>query len=129
MDLRRTLRAGVAAVAVAGLVTPSLFAPAGAAPTLGGVEVHVAQAQEFSRVEFHGAATVAVKRDGQTLTLSFPRDGDPDISRLRTAPPKWIKTADKAHVNGRLQVTLTLTDDGDAKIGTADGAAYVNVFQ
>ncbi|MFL5298624.1 MAG: endoglucanase [Phenylobacterium sp.] len=129
MDLRRTLRAGVAAVAVAGLVTPGLVAPAGAAPTLGGVEVHVAQAQEFSRVEFHGAPAAAVKRDGQTLTLTFPRDADPDISRLRTAPPRWIKTAEKAHVNGRLQVTLTLTDDGDAKTGTADGAAYVNVFQ
>src|SRR5580765_7935334 len=107
MTLRQTLRAGVAAIAVAAAITPGVVAPAGAAPTLGGIEVHVAQAQEFSRVEFHGAASAAVKRDGQTLTLTFPRDADPDIARLRTDPPRWIKTAEKAHLNGRLVVTLT----------------------
>src|SRR5260221_8270224 len=99
MTLRQILRAGVAAIAVA-----SMVAPAGAAPTVGGMAVHVAQAQEFSRVEFHGAPSADVKRDGQTVTFTFPRDADPDISRLRTDPPRWIKTADKAHVNGHLQV-------------------------
>jgi tetratricopeptide (TPR) repeat protein len=128
MSLRRTLRAGVAAIAVAGLVAPGVVAPAVAAPKLGGVEVHVGEAQDFSRVEFHGAPQAEVKRDGQTLTFTFPRDADPDISRLRTAPPRWIKTAEKAHVNGHLQIAITLSDDGDAKTGSADGAAFVNVF-
>jgi tetratricopeptide (TPR) repeat protein len=129
MTLRQTLRAGVAAIAVAGLLAPAMAPSAGAAPTLGGVVVHVAQAQEFSRVEFHGAPSADIKRDGQTLTLTFPRDADPDISRLRTDPPRWIKTAEKAHVNGHLQLVITLTDDADIKTGSADGAAFVNVFQ
>ena len=122
MNLRHTLRAGVAAIAVAGVV-----APAGAAQN--GIDVHVAQADGFSRVEFHGAPEAQVTRKGQTLTLSFPRDADPDISRLRTAPPKWIKTAEKRHSGGRLQVVFTLTDDADFKTGSSDGAAFLNVFQ
>ncbi len=122
MNLRHTLRAGVAAIAVA-----SVVAPAGAATS--SIDVHVAQADGFSRVEFKGAPQAAVKRDGQVLTFNFPRDADPDIARLRTAPPKWIKTAEKRHVGGHLQVSLTLTDDADYKVGSADGAMFVNVFQ
>jgi len=127
MARRRTLRAGLAAVGAASLLAPAT-APSWAAPTVGGIEVHVGEAQEFSRVEFHGAPSAEIKRDGQTLTFTFPRDADPDISRLKTSPPRWIKTADKAHVKGHLQVSITLTDDGEAKTGSADGAAYVNVF-
>ncbi len=122
MTLRHTLRAGVAAIAVA-----SVVAPAGAAPS--GIDVRVAQADGFSRVEFKGAPQAAIKRDGQVLTLNFPRDADPDIARLRTAPPKWIKTAEKRHVGGHLQILLTLSDDADFKAGSSDGAMYVNVFQ
>jgi tetratricopeptide (TPR) repeat protein len=127
VNLRHTLRAGVAAIAVA-----SAVAPAGAATpndTRAGIDVRVAQADGFSRVEFVGGPGAQAQRKGQVLTLSFPRDADPDISRLRTSPPKWIKTAEKSHSGGRLQVTLTLADDADAKIGSADGASYVNVFQ
>jgi tetratricopeptide (TPR) repeat protein len=127
VNLRHTLRAGVAAIAVA-----SAVAPAGAATpsdTRAGIDVRVAQADGFSRVEFVGGPGAQAQRNGQVLTLSFPRDADPDISRLRTSPPKWIKTAEKSHSGGRLQVTLTLADDADAKIGSADGASYVNVFQ
>lgn len=127
MNLRHTLRAGVAAIAVA-----SAVAPAGAAPpraVQGGIDVRVAQADGFSRVEFVGAPQAQVSRTGQTLTFSFPRDADPDIARLRTSPPKWIKSAEKRHGGGRLQVVLTLSDDADIKTGSADGAAFVNVFQ
>ena len=122
MNLRHILRAGVAAIAVA-----SVFAPAGAATS--GMNVHVAQADGFSHVEFQGAPQASVKRDGQVLTLDFPRNADPDIARLRTSPPKWIKTAEKRHAGGRLQVLLTLSDDADYKVGSADGAMFVNVFQ
>jgi tetratricopeptide (TPR) repeat protein len=122
VSLRQTLRAGVAAIAVAAVV-----APAGAAPS--SIDVRVAQADGFSRLEFKGAPDAQVKRAGQTLTLTFPRDADPDIARLRTAPPKWIKTAEKKHVGGHLQLILTLADDADVKTGSADGAMFVNLFQ
>jgi tetratricopeptide (TPR) repeat protein len=132
MSLRQALRSGVAAVCIA-----SAAAPAGvAAPAAGGkaqhepLEVHVAQAKDFSRVEFHwsGAARTASRRDGQNLIFSFSRDADPDIARLRTDPPRWIKTAEKRHAGGHLEVVLTLADDAEAKVGTADGATFVNVF-
>ena len=127
MTLRQTLRAGVAAIAVAAVAAPAIVASAVAAPA--GIDVRVAQADGFSRVEFQGAPQAQVKRDGQVLTLNFPRDGDPDIARLRTSPPKWIKTAEKRHAGGHLQVVLTLTDDADYKVGSSDGAMFVNVFQ
>jgi tetratricopeptide (TPR) repeat protein len=122
MNLRQTLRAGVAALAVA-----SVVAPAGAATS--SIDVRVAQSDGFSRVEFRGAPDAKVKKDGQVLVFTFPRDADPDIARLHTAPPKWIKTAEKKHVGGHLQLSITLTDDADYKVGSADGATFVNVFQ
>jgi tetratricopeptide (TPR) repeat protein len=134
MSLRQALRSGVAAVCVAGLVAPPGLAqpPAHAAPQPGGpLEVRVAQADTFSRIEFHWSGKggqAAPRREGQTLTFRFGRDADPDIARLRNAPPRWIKTAEKRHVGGRLELSITLADDADAKVGTADGATYVNVF-
>ncbi|HEX3364323.1 endoglucanase [Phenylobacterium sp.] len=122
MNLRQTLRAGVAAIAVA-----SVVAPAGAATS--SIDVRVAQSDGFSRVEFRGAPDAKVKKDGQVLVFTFPRDADPDIARLHTAPPKWIKTAEKKHIGGHLQLSITLTDDADYKVGSADGATFVNVFQ
>jgi tetratricopeptide (TPR) repeat protein len=134
MSLRQALRSGVAAVCIAGLVAPAGLAnpkPAVDPAPVGPLDVHVAQAESFSRVEFHwrGAGGQAqTQRDGQTLTFRFGRDADPDIARLRLAPPKWIKTAEKRHVGGRLELTLTLSDDADANVGVADGATFVNVF-
>ena len=121
MNLRQTLRAGVAAIAVA-----SVVAPAGAATS--SIDVRVAQSDGFSRIEFRGAPDAKVKKDGQVLVFTFPRDADLDIARLHTAPPKWIKTAEKKHVGGHLQLSITLTDDADYKVGSADGATFVNVF-
>jgi tetratricopeptide (TPR) repeat protein len=131
MRLRQALRSGVAAVCIAGLAAPSGLAKPPAAPSREPLEVRVAQAEGFSRLEFHWsgrAGAMETRREGQTLVLRFGRDADPDISRLRSDPPRWIKTAEKRHVRGRLEIAVTLADDADAKAGTADGAAYVNVF-
>ena len=130
MSLRRALRSGVAAVAIVSAAAPNgVWAKAQAAPKLaGGLDVHVAQASDFSRIEFHGAAPLKSRRDGQTLILGFARDADPDISRLRTDPPRWVKGAEKRHVGGHLEIAITLADDAEVKLGSADGAAFVNVF-
>jgi tetratricopeptide (TPR) repeat protein len=134
MSLRQALRSGVAAISIASVVAPAGAAPAtrAAAPEAApkaapGVQVHIGQAATFSRIEFRGAGA-AVTRKGQTVTLSFNRDGDPDIARLRSSPPHWVKTAEKRHAGGKLQVVLTLTDDAEAKVGVADGATYVNAY-
>ena len=123
MTLRQTLRSGVAAVCVAGVIAPAPGVHAQAS----GIQVKIGQSETFSRIEFSGAAAT-LRRDGQTVAVRFNRDGDPDIARLRSSPPKWLKTAEKKHVGGRLEIILTLADDADAKLGSADGANYVNVF-
>ena len=132
MALRRALHSSVAAICIASLVAPAGQAAAPKAPAPraapGGLEVRVAQARDFSRIEFHGAAAPAVKRDGQLLTLTFGRDSNPDISRLRVSPPRWLKGAEARHAAGRLQLLLTLAPDAEARTGAADGAFYVNVF-
>jgi tetratricopeptide (TPR) repeat protein len=130
MRLRQALRSGVAAVCVAGLVAPSGLVQA-APPAGASLDVRVAQADSFSRIEFRWSGKggqAAPRREGQTLTFRFGRDADPDIAQLRSTPPRWVKTAEKRHVGGRLELSITLTDDADAKVGTADGSTYVNVF-
>jgi tetratricopeptide (TPR) repeat protein len=130
MTLKRALRSGVAAACIVAVAAPaSIAAPAAEAVSKrGGLDVRVATAETFSRIEASGGRITA-KRDGQTVVLTYDRDGDPDIAHLRAQPPKWIKAAEKRHAGGRLQLVLTLADDADAKIGQADGATYVNAFE
>ncbi len=129
MSLRQTLRSSVAAITIASVAAPAgMAAPAATAAAGGGLEVRVAQARDFSRIEFKGARAVA-RRDGQTLILKFARDANPDISRLRVSPPKWLKTTEARRAGGGLELVLTLTDTADAKVGVADGVTYVNLFE
>ncbi|MCC7267237.1 MAG: endoglucanase, partial [Caulobacteraceae bacterium] len=132
MELRRILHAGVAAASILAVAAPpSLAQVAPAAAPRGPLDVRVGQATEFTRVEFRwaGGAAHTAKRDGQTLTLGFNRDARPDLTLLRVVPPKWLKAAEARHAGGRLQVVLTLPEGGDAKVGQADGAIYVNLFE
>ncbi|HYE47434.1 MAG TPA: endoglucanase [Caulobacter sp.] len=130
MSLRRALRSGVAAACIAGVAVPTGYAvPAVAArPAL---EVRLAQAEDFTRLEFHwaGGARVTSRREGQVLVLRFSRDAKPDIALIRAAPPRWLKAAEARRVGGALEIVLTLAEDADAKVGQADGATYVNLFE
>jgi tetratricopeptide (TPR) repeat protein len=130
MTLRGALRSGVAAACIASAVAPpGIAAPAAkAVATRGGLDVRVASAATFSRVEISGGR-VDIRQDGQTVVLTFAKSDDPDIARLLTSPPKWIKSGAKRTVGNRLELVLTLADDAEAKIGSADGASYVNVFE
>src|SRR5687768_5227023 len=113
MRLKRALRLSVAAACIASAAAPAgLAAPTAAPAAMSALEVRVAQADEFSRIEFHwkSAAAATSRREGQTLVLAFNRDADPDISRLRTAPPRWVKSAEKRRVGGRLELAITLAD-------------------
>ncbi len=104
----------------------------GAAPSPAGpLDVRVGQAKDLSHIEFRwtGGAKMEARRDGQTLTLDFSRDANPDISRLNVDPPRYLKGAKAVENGGKLQLVLTLTDDGDAKAGVADGAPFVNLFK
>ncbi|MFN9849081.1 MAG: endoglucanase [Alphaproteobacteria bacterium] len=130
MRLRQALRTGVAAACIASVAAPAGIAaqPAQAQVRREGIEVRVASTATFSRVEVRGGRATS-RQEGQTVILTLDRDGDPDIARLRTSPPKWFKTAEKRRVNGRLQLVLTLADNAEASIGAADGATYVNAFE
>ncbi|NQE60439.1 tetratricopeptide repeat protein [Caulobacter sp. RHG1] len=130
MTLRRLLRSSVAAACIAGTLAPSGYAAPPPQAARASLDVRVAQAAQFSRIEFHwsGAARMTPHRDGQTLVLRFTRDANPDLSRLKIAPPRWVKDASARHVNGVLELVITLTDDADAKLGTADGVDFVNIY-
>ena len=130
MNLRRTLRSGVAAACIMGVAAPTTYAlPAYAArPAL---DVRVAQAETFTRLEFRwaGGARVTSRRDGDKLVLRFSRDAKPDIGMLRATPPKWVKAVEARHVGGVLEMVLTLEPQAEAKIGQADGATFVNISE
>ncbi|WP_348666293.1 hypothetical protein, partial [uncultured Microbacterium sp.] len=53
---------------------------------------------------------------GQTLVMRFSRDANPDLSTLTIAPPRWVKSSEARHVNGVLEIVVTLTDDADARL-------------
>ena len=40
------------------------------------------------------AGRAVARRDGQVLTLQLARGANPDISRLRVSPPRWLKSAE-----------------------------------
>jgi tetratricopeptide (TPR) repeat protein len=125
MRLSRALRDSAAVICIASVAAPTVaVAPAKAAA---GVEVRVARSRDFSRVEFRGVRPKVV-REGQSVIFSFPRDADPDLARLRTSPPPWIKATEARRAPGRLEVVVTLADDADARFGVADGATYLNAY-
>ncbi|MFZ5669253.1 MAG: endoglucanase [Pseudomonadota bacterium] len=130
MALRAILRSGVAAACIAAVAAPAVV-PTVAVAARPPLEVRTAQARDFSRIEFHwaGGAKVSTRRDGQTLTLRFSRDARPDLSNLRILPPKFLKGAEARHVGGGLEIDLILSEDADAKVGSADGAIYVRLFK
>ncbi len=130
MTLRQLLRSSVAAACIAGTLAPSVYAAPPPVAARGSLDVRVAQAADFSRLEFHwiGGAKMVSHREGQTLVMRFSRDANPDLSTLTIAPPRWVKSSEARHVNGVLEIVVTLTDDADARLGNADGVDFVNIF-
>jgi tetratricopeptide (TPR) repeat protein len=129
MRLTASFRYGVAAICIGGVAAPpGVAAPVAQAAASSALQVRVAQAKTFSRVEFRGGGRPMVSRLGSEVILSFPRDTDPDLARLRTSPPPWFKGAEARRAGGRMQIVLKLADDADVSFGTADGATYVNAF-
>ncbi len=130
MSLRTLLRSGVAAACIVGVAAPAVV-PTVALAARPLLEVRTAQAAHLSKIEFQwaGGATVSTRRAGQTLTLHFSRDASPDLSTLRIFPPKWLKGAEQRHTPSGLEIDLLLTDDAEAKVGAADGAIFVNLFE
>ncbi len=132
MEVRKRLNSSVATLAIVAMLAPCGYAetpPAlqhAAGSSLG---VNVAQAKDFSRIEFRfpGGASVTSHRDGQVLTLHFSRYAKPDMTRLRVDPPRFLKTAHDKNAGG-LEIALTLADGAAAKVGRADGAIFVNLF-
>ncbi len=132
MRLNRTLRSSVAAVCIATIAAPAaVVAPMAQAAAGSPLQIKVGTASDFTRVEFHwnGPVKATGRREGSQFIVHFSRNADPDMSDLRVHPPKWLKTASARSVGGGLEITLTLADGADAKIGEADGATFVNLFE
>ncbi len=130
--LKAILRAGLAAVCIAALAAPAGLAetpPADQRLPGSALSVSVAEARDFSRIEFRfsGGARMTSRRNGQTLVLRFNRYAKPDMTRLEVDPPRWLKGASERNAGG-LEITLNLADDADVRVGEADGASFVNLF-
>ncbi len=122
MSLRRSLGSGVAAVAIAAAVA----SPIGAQPVGAWRDVRVGEAAGFTRLDL--GPGVSTRRDGATLTVTFPPGARPDLARFRTNPPKWIQAARVAQAGGRTQLVLTMAEGADVRTGVADGSVWVNLF-
>jgi tetratricopeptide (TPR) repeat protein len=106
----------VAALAVGGA------APAPPARTAAGVEatglsVRVSRPGEPSRLEFHGGGGTIERQDGREVRLRFSHPGQPDLARLLVQPPKHLKGATSRRSGGVLELTLTLAEGAQARIG------------
>lgn len=128
MTLKSVLRSGVAAACIVGVAAPSgIAAPAArAVAQSGGTDVRVATTETFSRIEVGPGG--ALRREGNTIVLIVDREGDDDIGRLLTSPPKWIKSAVRLPVAGKPRIVITLDDSAEVTLGRADGAAFANFF-
>lgn len=129
MTLKRALRTGVAAACIVSVAAPAgLAAPAAkAVAARGGVDVRVATSESFSRIEVGKGGSL--RREGSTVVLTVERDDDPDIARLLTSPPPYIKSAVRLPVAGKPRIVITLAENADAKLGEADGAVFANFFE
>ncbi len=93
----------------------------------GGVSVKVGQADTFTRIEFDSVQPRSARRDGQDLVLQFGHVAAPNLSLLRVDPPRYLKTAATRETADGLELRLTLAEGVEAKLGRADGGAYINL--
>ena len=121
--LRHAVVAALAASLSLGPAAPALSASPGKAA----VDVRVGSGPGFTRIEFQGAQPLAARRDGDSVVLRFGAIQTPDIARLRVDPPRYLKTASVKPVKGGVELRLALGDGVDARLGKADGSAYVNL--
>ena len=155
MRLGASLRSTVAAICILGVLTPTVSmsaeprhvakpahhaaprhaAPRKAAPrpaarpvATSGLQVRVAQAPDFTRLEFPGSRGMQAHRDGTSVVLRFPRDANPNLSPLNVGPPRWVKGAQARHVGGVVEIVIALSDDADFRAGNADGDDFINLF-
>ena len=144
MKLGATLRSTVAAICILGVLTPSVSISAAprhvskpaprkpaaaarpAAPA--GLQVRVAQAPDFTRLEFPGSRGMQARREGTAVVLRFARDANPNLSALNVGPPRLVKGAQARHVGGVVEIVVALSDDADFRAGNADGDDFINLF-
>ncbi len=90
--------------------------------------VKVGQADAFSHIEFDGLQPRSVRREGDDLVLQFGAATPPNLSLLRVDPPRYLTTASTRQTAAGAELRLTLAQGVEAKLGRADGGAYVNLY-
>ncbi|WP_339913358.1 hypothetical protein [uncultured Brevundimonas sp.] len=128
---KRILRTTVAAAA-AGAVALSPLAPLAREVRVSSdpIEIRVGVNARFTRVEFGGVigARSQVRREGRAVIVRIGATAAPDISRLRTDPPKGVESVETRSVSGGTELVLTLAQGADARTGVADGAVWLNLY-
>ena len=122
------LRPAISLAAVASLALGGEGAPALAGSTLPVVSIKVGQADLFSHIEFDGVQPRSARREGDDLVLQFAAAAPPNLSLLRVDPPRYLATASTRQTPEGAELRLTLARGVEAKLGRADGGAYVNLY-
>jgi tetratricopeptide (TPR) repeat protein len=145
MKLGATLRSTVTAICILGVLAPSVSIsaaprhvaqaahkpapkPAQRSDAPSGLQVRVAQAPDFTRLEFPGSRGMQARREGAAVVLRFARDANPNLTPLNVGPPRWVKGAQARHVGGVVEIVVALSDDADFRAGNADGDDFINLF-
>ncbi len=92
------------------------------------VSVKVGQADAFSHIEFDQTQPRSARREGDDLVLQFGASAPPNLALLRVDPPRYLTTASTRQTPGGTELRLTLAQGVEAKLGRADGGAYVNLY-
>ncbi|MCG8508806.1 MAG: hypothetical protein MI741_06215, partial [Rhodospirillales bacterium] len=97
------------ATAAAAPAQPAAEAPA-AAPTGPVLGVRTGQHEGYSRIVFDWTSRVGygVDRQGETATIRFDRAARPNIGRIQSRPPRFLRGIQAAADGGGLRVTLRI---------------------
>lgn len=129
---KRILKTTVAAAA-AGAVAFAPMAPLAQEAVAAGLDpvtIRIGAAPDFTRVEFAGVigARSRIRREGQDVVVRIGSTAAPDVTRLKVDPPKGVTKVETRSVAGATELVLTLAEGADARVGTADGAVWLNLY-
>ena len=90
------------------------------------LRIHVGQQPTFSRIVFDWGAKVGVQmsRKGNVITVAFDQLAKPPMGRLKSDPPRYVKSSRAYFDDEGLKIDLTIDKDSDVR-GFREENTYV----
>lgn len=95
------------------------------------VGVRVSEIEAFTRISFDWPRPVeyTADLDNSVVTLKFSAIGDPDLTRLRVEPPKYVYSADKQVQPDGTYVGIKLARRANIRHHRENGSIVIDVFE